>query len=387
MKYAALYRTNPMAYMLAKKLQQQVADDDKALVFFTVNLLGQAMADGHVCLDLNQHQQQAALSQQAIDFVFPDIELWQQRLQTYDFTQGAEAYLRFFSGRLYLAKYAMLEANLVEKLHRLATQTFDKNYALPEQRSEIDWQEVAVANSVLKPLSIIVGGPGTGKTTTVVKVLQAILQAENRDDYRILMAAPTGKAATRLAEAVNEKIGQSDLPEILKACVPESASTLHRLLGFSQKKRAFHYNREQPLPVDCLLLDEVSMIDLAMFSRVLEAVPANCRVILLGDAYQLASVEAGNVLAEICDSESVGFISKSWQKQLPLPDQFCKSALPVLADNITLLRKSYRFSDDKGIGKLAHVLLQQQAERLPEILQEPGIFQYAPNQHDSEVGS
>lgn len=384
MKYQTLYRNNPMAYMLAKKLQRQVVEADKPLVFFTVNLLGQAMSDGHVCLDLQQYLGQQALVQSGIDFVFPEsLNDWQSRLEAYDFCQGESAYLRFFAGRLYLAKYAKLEAKLVEKLLALATGGSDKKISNTISANNIDWQQVAVVNSVLKPLSIIVGGPGTGKTTTVVKVLQAILQAENRDDYRVLMAAPTGKAATRLAEAVNEKLQESELPDNLKHCVQETASTLHRLLGYSQTKRTFYYNQEQPLAVDCLLLDEVSMIDLAMFSRVLDAVPKNCRVILLGDAYQLASVEAGNVLAEICDTDSVQYISKAWQKLLPLPDAYCKEGLSPLADNITLLRKSYRFSNDKGIGKLAHVLLQQDVKRLPEVLQEPELFQYAPLQHES----
>ena len=143
-------------------------------------------------------------------------------------------------------------------------------------------------------LTIVSGGPGTGKTTTVVGVLACLLDA--RADLRIALAAPTGKAAQRMQEALLARAG--DLPPELAARLPQTSYTLHRLLGSGPGGR-FRHHRDNPLPYDVVVIDEASMIDVAMAAHLLDAIAPQTRLVMLGDKDQLAAVEAGAVFAEL----------------------------------------------------------------------------------------
>src|SRR5690606_6219869 len=149
----------------------------------------------------------------------------------------------------------------------------------------------------------ISGGPGTGKTTTVARLLALLVElalAEGAEPPRILLLAPTGKAAGRLVESIRgAKAHLSTTPEVLSA-LPEEASTIHRALGVRRGRRGYHHDAKRPLLADVVLVDEASMVDLALMRHLVEAVSPAARLILLGDRHQLASVEAGSVLSELC---------------------------------------------------------------------------------------
>ena len=165
---------------------------------------------------------------------------------------------------------------------------------------------------------MISGGPGTGKTTTVAKLLAALIQMADGERCRIRLAAPTGKAAARLTESLGKALRQLPLTDEQKKRIPEDASTLHRLLGAQPGSQRLRHHAGNPLHLDVLVVDEASMIDLPMMSRLIDALPDHARVIFLGDRDQLASVEAGAVLGDICAYAS-GLYRRACQAAKP-PD-------------------------------------------------------------------
>jgi len=189
-----------------------------------------------------------------------------------------------------------------------------------------DWQKIAVSTALRGRLTIISGGPGTGKTTTVVNLLACLLEANPK--CRIALTAPTGKAAARMTEVIHQRAGH--LPEALRARLPTESSTIHRLLG-STGTGEFRHHAGNPLPIDALVVDEASMLDLALAVHLIEAVPTDARIILLGDKDQLSAVESGAVFAELSAERAAG-----------------------LHDQVIELRRSYRFDAGSTIGLLAN---------------------------------
>ncbi len=222
---------------------------------------------------------------------------------------------------------------------------------------EIDWQKVAAAVAVTRRISVISGGPGTGKTTTVAKLLAALVQLQSGRRLRIQLAAPTGKAAARLTESLGQASRQITLTEDQRAQFPDEASTLHRLLGAQPNSQRMRYHQGNPLHLDVLVVDEASMVDLPMMARLIAALPEQARVIFLGDRDQLASVEAGAVLGDICRFAEQGYSAARAAQLRRLTG--CKLEGVNLAhpasvrDALCLLRKSYRFDAHSGIGILA----------------------------------
>jgi len=265
--------------------------------------------------------------------------------------------------RLYLARYERFEARLAEAVcarlaptpppdsARLAA-SLDRLWGTGGTAGDAE-QKAAAARAATQGFAVIVGGPGTGKTTTVVRILALLL--EQWPALRIGLLAPTGKAAARLSESVRGALGRSEAgamaPEV-RARMPREASTIHRALGLrpDDPSRARHH-RENPLPFDAVVVDEASMVPLALMTRLLDAVAVGARVVLLGDQHQLASVEAGAVLADLCGPED----APDWP----------------LAPAIARLTVSRRFRDDGGIGQLARAVKGGDAEAVEAALQAP----------------
>ncbi len=207
--------------------------------------------------------------------------------------------------RLYSQRFWNYESRLAQQLFQLSRQrfSFDNLHAISERyfavsEGETDWQLQAALNSATSALSIINGGPGTGKTTTVVKIL-AILQELHDCHLHIALAAPTGKAAMRLQESINVCKQHLRCTTTVLQAIPEKVSTLHHLLGAQPPTPFFHHDQNNPLPFDLVVVDEASMIDLALMSKLVDALKPQCRLVLLGDKDQLASVESGIVLQDL----------------------------------------------------------------------------------------
>ncbi|WP_239024430.1 exodeoxyribonuclease V subunit alpha [Ramlibacter humi] len=254
-----------------------------------------ATAAGHVCVELGSLAPDAAPLRQS---------LLASRVVGQPGRTGSLPLVLDADDRLYLQRYYDYERRLAVRVVRAAR----------EGR-----------------LAIVSGGPGTGKTTRIVSELAALL--EQSPDLRIALAAPTGKAAARMTEALRGRAG--DLPAGIRDRLPSESFTLHRLLRHNPS-RGFEHGADNPLPIDVLVVDEASMLDLALATRVLEAVPPGARILLLGDQDQLAAVESGAVFAEL----------SAERERLP----------------VTLLTKNWRFPEDSGIGRLATELRRGDAE-------------------------
>lgn len=227
-----------------------------------------------------------------------------------------------------------------------------------------DWQKLACAMAAQGRFTLITGGPGTGKTTTVVRLLALLQEAAmaTGEPLRLSLAAPTGKAAARLTESIGAQVQTLALDERVREQIPTLVTTLHRLLGSRPSSRHFRHDAANPLPLDVLVVDEASMIDLEMMASLLDALPAHARLILLGDKDQLASVEAGAVLGDLCrEAESGGYseATRAWlesQTGERLEDPALVPGDKALAQHIVMLRHSRRFGSGSGIGRLARAV-------------------------------
>ncbi|KXS53776.1 MAG: exonuclease V subunit alpha [Marinobacter sp. T13-3] len=253
------------------------------------------------------------------------------------------------------------------------TDTLSQALATLFQSSEpVDYQKLACALAARQRFSVITGGPGTGKTTTVVNLLAALqaVAGENPEragrKYRIRLAAPTGKAAARLNESIGgavRRLPLAQLPgQVVLDDIPTRVTTLHRLLGSRPDTRQFRHNRDNPLLVDILVIDEASMVDVDLMASVVDALPERAQLILLGDKDQLASVDAGAILGELCqraaDAHYTGETA-DWLRavtSMAVPAELLDDNGQPLDQAVAMLRKSYRFQEDSGIRQLAEAV-------------------------------
>lgn len=228
-----------------------------------------------------------------------------------------------------------------------------------DENDEPNWQKVAVLLSAIKPFLIISGGPGTGKTTTVARLL-VLHQRSSGKPLKVALAAPTGKAAGRMGEALKAGMKRLNMSDEDLEKYPLESQTIHRLLRGVEERGLLPPVREKKLPYDMVIIDEASMIDLSLMNRLTKHLAPETKLILLGDKNQLASVEAGSVFADLCGKadnlfreETVGLLDTAG---IELDRSRFEADLSTADDSIVYLTKSYRFSSDSGIGTLAEAV-------------------------------
>ncbi|MDE3974353.1 exodeoxyribonuclease V subunit alpha [Glaesserella parasuis] len=390
-------------YQFAKMIDQKQQDynytaQQQNLAIFLSALVSFNVIQGHSCVRLNSDLTTNPFGLQNKNFssdfhteILQKIEgisplKWQSLLHNHiafsqDPTQVAP--LLFQQGRLYFYRYWQAEYRIAHylqhavsldlkkadiDLHRQILQRF-----FPKQ-ADTDWQKVAVATALTKRFCLISGGPGTGKTRTVA-ILLAALQLkqlkQNQPLFKIALAAPTGKAAARLKEAISNNLASLDIPDSLKAEVPTRASTIHSLIGINPHSDLPRHHAQNPLHLDLLVVDEASMIDLFILEKLLNALKPDTRLIMLGDKNQLASVEAGNLMGELgslirfgYSNEHSDYLTEVTEHQIyPTVEN-----VPAICNSLCHLRRSFRFDENSGIGQLAKQVNTQQAVKSWQIL-------------------
>ena len=269
--------------------------------------------------------------------------------------------------RLFLGRFYRLERDLAGEIRRLAVPPAEIPETARAAELLAEWfaqagsegQQAAAALALLQNFILISGGPGTGKTTTVAKLLALLCQGRERLP-RIALAAPTGKAAAHMARALHKALAGFSLSDGLKRHLSAlEGQTVHRLLKLRPPQMQPQFDADNPLPLDILIIDEASMLDLSLMLNLLRAVPDGCRIILLGDENQLPSVGAGAVLASlaqttILDGETAGRL-KTLLPQRENPFQTASNP-PALSANTARLTVSHRFGEHSGLGCLARAV-------------------------------
>lgn len=348
-------------------------------------LLSKKGSEGHICLHLDK----IAAEKENLPESYQKIETSNQLLESIPLvgTQGNDKQpFVIYQNRLYLQRYFRYETEFLQRIRDFLVK--EKTYlperiALLQQQQPLisklfagtagngdnndpaDWQLAAAITGVLNNFTIITGGPGTGKTTTVAKIL-AILFATD-PALKVALAAPTGKAAARMAESLRNTTIEVDahITEKFRLLQP---ATIHRLLKSINGSPYFRHNKDNPLNYDVVIIDECSMIDVALFAKLLDAIHPDTRLILLGDKDQLASVEAGSLFGDLCQAQEHLNRFTAIRRQLInsfMPEE--NRHIPATAEqnddhhplfqHLVELRRSHRFTGNKGIGKFSKAII------------------------------
>ncbi|SNY65657.1 exodeoxyribonuclease V subunit alpha [Pantoea sp. GL120224-02] len=349
-----------------------LADNTQPARLLAAACLSAEAGEGHVCLPLSQLSREGLFNgrhpelAQAIWLAAGEPQDWTQILAGWPALSNSNneqaAPIVLTEGRLYLHRLWHHEGQVARFFQaQSAPQAFPDG----EVRAVLDnlfgtepddWQKIAAAVALTQKTAVISGGPGTGKTTTVAKLLAALIRL-SQGALRIQLAAPTGKAAARLTESLGKALQKLPVSDTERQRFPAEATTLHRLLGAQPETQRLRYHAGNLLHLDVLVVDEASMVDLGMMANLIAALPPQARVIFLGDRDQLASVEAGAVLGDICRCAEAGYsVARAAQLSALTGCQVeghDDDSAPAVRDAICLLRKSYRFDANSGIGKLA----------------------------------
>lgn len=343
--------------------------------------LYEKMIDGHICLDLNE------VTSTTIDEIEYPVKV--DLLNDSDFiSKDIKVVKPFFlhDNQLYLYKYFVYETTILEYINRCNQNTtlkqkrieqlntfneldhlLDSFSNLEAETTLIDWQFIALIKSFIHSFSIITGGPGTGKTTTIAKLLTLLFKENN--NLKVALAAPTGKAAIRMKEALMANAIFENIKQFMPT--PEG-KTIHRLLGSKSNSHYFKHDKDNLLDYDVIIVDEASMVDLPLMSKLVSAIGPNTRLILLGDQNQLSSVGAGSLLKDLCDnspnlkcvSKEIFSLLKSKLPEEQLNALDVENTNSLLQDQITELQFSRRFSSTSNIGQISKAILTEDKDKI-----------------------
>jgi len=386
-------------------------------LFLAAAFVSRSAREGNICLDLNDVAGGMAPPEACVSLrQCPDLATWRTDILKSPVVgkPGEERPLILDeASRLYLCRYWEYEAELsrfliqkgrlqgsrpewlrqkgidLERLRDGLRRLFPPSAGETGREGEgrMDWQKAAALTTVLQNLTVISGGPGTGKTVTAAKAIiliveqSRLLEPSQGKRPRIALTAPTGKAAARLQEVISRiKERWCSDPEIREA-IPDRAMTIHRLLGGLPHSSRFRYHRWNPLPVDVVVVDEASMVDLPLLAKLMRALPEQARLILLGDRNQLASVEAGAVLSDICGDPPLNRFSPDFADLVAsltggdavTPPLTRSTASPSqIRDCLIELQTNYRFPEESGIHRLSLAVNRGAGESALSILKEKG---------------
>ncbi len=339
------------------------------------------LSEGHVCLDLT------SASSQQLD------ELARQPFISTQ-TSDRQPFI-LHNNRLYLQRYFYYETTILDRIIRFSvsdkgqfeervTQLRNSSLHLNSLFAEhsnvtgTNWQKVAVVSGVLNDLTIITGGPGTGKTTTVARILALLLTIE--PELKIALAAPTGKAAARMSESLKSAAERLD-ENIRQKFQSLQPSTIHRLLRTAPGESSSYYTSAHPINADVVIIDEGSMIDVSLFAKLLDAIGDNTRLIILGDKDQLASVEAGSLFGDLC--QAAGDLNKFSQRRVNIINELLDTSERIsdtdraetsnpLFEHVIELRHSHRFTGDESIGRFSKAVINNDQQSLLQFFHTPG---------------
>lgn len=335
-------------------------------------LLGAAIAShavgqGHVCADLGAIVQElpfGANGEEVPGFLWPLLDEWIEALRDAPFVSDIPASMPLIleGQRLYMARYFAYERMLARTLLSRAfvgggetvSETFEMSVRrlFPDADTREALQAQAARSAARSRLAIISGGPGTGKTRTVARILALLIEQAFEHDKPapvIALLAPTGKAAQRLGESIADAMAKMPIDPKVAAAIPQEAQTIHRALGVRMDDPTrFRRDAENPLRADVVLVDEASMVDLSVMARLLDAVPASARVIMLGDRDQLASVEAGAIFGDVCIAGG-------------------RDTSPLVQNTVHLTHR-FRFKEDSPIGALSEAIRSGDADETLRLL-------------------
>jgi exodeoxyribonuclease V alpha subunit len=381
------------------RLIERLAGGAQPEVALAAALVSRSCSEGHSCLDLRDRAGIGQLLDDSTGKVseLPPDNAWSEKLRASSVVGAPGEFKPLVldaQGRLYLHRYWEYETNLALAIRRRATQIAGaidlarlddglRRLFPATDGGDVDLQKEAALVALRRRLCVISGGPGTGKTRTVALALALLLEQAGDTPQRIALAAPTGKAAARLQESVRQWRDKLECDERVRQRFPAEASTVHRLLGGAPGTAAIRFDAKNPLPVDVLVVDEASMVDLAMMAKLFAALPEHARIILVGDRDQLASVEAGAVLGDICGPrETVAATVRSQADLISANKNHAAPPLPAsasrdltvaatgasLTDCIVQLERNYRFAPGSGILELSRAVNRGDADRAVGVL-------------------
>ncbi len=356
-------------------------------VRLAAQLLCRQMREGHVCLNLRKQAGRSWGDGDALEqsIQAPELSDWRNALLhagCVGFPGEFKPLLLDHRDRLYFQRYWQYERDIaafilqrVESCGTLcenpeAIRNLLQKY-FPDAKGDAVWQAVAAVAALLRNFLVITGSPGTGKTTTITKIMAFLMEV--RGVYpRIALCAPTGKAAVRLEEAVGAVKKTLPVSEVILNAIPNEAMTIHRLLGSIRYSPFFRFNDKNPLPYDIVVADEFSMADLPLAAKLFTALSPGAQLFLLGDKDQLASVETGAVLGNICCFETLNVFSQAYgHKLFQLFDTPLKTAQgpPGVSDGIIALKKNYRFSSASGIGLMSEAIRDGNVQQVRQVIE------------------